>query len=52
MDQRGGKYDQHWSFQPLPESVKVPKSNHPNPQNEIDHFIAPLANSALELSGG
>ena len=47
----GGKYDQHWSFQPLPESVKVPKSNHPNPQNEIDHFIAQgLVNSALEPS--
>ncbi len=36
----GGKYDKHWSFQPLPESVTVPKSTHPTPQNEIDHFIA------------
>ena len=36
----GGKYDKHWSFQPLPKSVDVPKSKHPSPQNEIDHFIA------------
>ncbi|MDG1324717.1 MAG: DUF1553 domain-containing protein [Opitutales bacterium] len=36
----GGKYEKHWSFQPLPKSVEQPKSNHTNPQNEIDHFIA------------
>ena len=36
----GGKYDKHWSFQSLPKSVVVPKSKHPRPQNEIDHFIA------------
>ena len=35
----GGKYDKHWSFN-LPKSVDVPKSKHPSPQNEIDHFIA------------
>ena len=36
----GGKYDKHWSFQPLPKSVDVPQSKHPSPQNEIDHFIS------------
>ena len=36
----GGKYEKHWSFQALPKSVDVPKSTHPKPQNEIDHFIA------------
>ena len=36
----GGKYEKHWSFQPLPKSVKVPKSTHPTPQNEIDHFVS------------
>jgi hypothetical protein len=36
----GGKYEGHWSFQPLPPSVKVPNTDHPAPRNEIDHFIA------------
>jgi hypothetical protein len=36
----GGKYEGHWSFQPLPPSVDVPASSHPAPRNEIDHFIA------------
>jgi len=36
----GGKYESHWSFQPLPPSVDVPKSDHPAPRNEVDHFIA------------
>ena len=36
----GGEYEKHWSFQPLPSSVKAPDSKHPNPRNEIDHFIA------------
>ena len=36
----GGKYEKHWSFQPLPKSVDVPQSKHPSPQNEIDHFIS------------
>ena len=36
----GGKYDSHWAFRLLPESVEVPQSKHPNPGNEIDHFIA------------
>ena len=36
----GGKYEKHWSSQPLPKSVNVPKSEHPTPQNEIDHFIS------------
>ena len=38
----GGKYDKHWSFQPLPQSVDVPESKHPSPKNEIDHFISRL----------
>ena len=36
----GGQYDKHWSFQPLPKTIAVPTSKHPNPRNEIDHFIA------------
>ena len=32
----GGKYDKHWSFQPLPKSVAVPASKHPSTRNEID----------------
>ena len=47
----GGKYEKHWSFQPLPKSVEQPKSNHANPQNEIDHFIARgLSHSSLRPS--
>ena len=38
----GGKYDKHWSFQALPQSVDVPESKHPSPKNEIDHFISTL----------
>ena len=36
----GGQYEKHWSFKPLPKSVTVPESNHPEPRNQIDHFIA------------
>ena len=36
----GGKYEKHWSFQPLPAKTEIPKSKHPRPRNEIDHFIA------------
>ena len=36
----GGKYQKHWAFEPLPEKVSVPKSEHPSPHNPIDHFIA------------
>ena len=38
----GGKYEKHWSFQALPQTVDVPKSKHPSPKNEIDHFISSL----------
>ena len=47
----GGKYDKHWSFQNLPQTIKIPQSNHPNPLNPIDHFIAEgLKNSSLSPS--
>ena len=47
----GGKYEKHWSFQNLPSSIEVPKSNHPNPVNAIDHFIAEgLKDSGLSPS--
>ncbi|MBT5716204.1 MAG: DUF1549 domain-containing protein, partial [Opitutae bacterium] len=47
----GGKYEEHWSFQPLPKSVTVPTSKHPSPRNEIDHFVAQkLDISALQPS--
>tara|TARA_B100001115_G_scaffold182171_1_gene177830 strand:+ start:551 stop:4282 length:3732 start_codon:yes stop_codon:yes gene_type:complete len=47
----GGKYDSHWAFRLLPESVEVPPSKHPSPGNEIDHFIArALDGSPLEPS--
>jgi hypothetical protein len=47
----GGKYDKHWSFQPLPKAVPVPVSNHPSPRNEIDHFVArKLEGSSLHPS--
>ena len=47
----GGKYEKHWSFQLLPKSVEVPKSNHPTPRNEIDHFISyGLRHSSLQPS--
>ena len=36
----GGKYEDHWSFQPLPKKIAVPASQHPAPRNEIDHFVA------------
>ena len=47
----GGKYDKHWSFQPLPKSVAVPASKHPTAKNEIDHFVAQtLEGSSLHPS--
>ncbi|MDG1139390.1 MAG: DUF1553 domain-containing protein [Opitutales bacterium] len=47
----GGEYEKHWSFQPLPLSVEIPKSDHPSPKNEIDHFIAhALSSSSLSPS--
>ncbi len=47
----GGKYQRHWSFQPLPASVEVPESKHPNPRNPIDRFIAEkLVESGLSPS--
>ncbi|NCZ63226.1 MAG: DUF1549 domain-containing protein, partial [Cellvibrionales bacterium] len=47
----GGKYDKHWSFQPLPKSVAVPASKHPTAKNEIDHFVAQkLEGSSLKPS--
>ena len=42
----GGKYDTHWAFGLLPESVEVPSSKHPSPRNEIDHFIARILDSS------
>ena len=51
MDKGGGEYAKHWSFEPLPKSVRVPLSKHPSPQNEIDHFISrQLESSVLKPS--
>ncbi len=36
----GGKYQKHWAFEPLPDKVEIPESDHPAPRNPIDHFIA------------
>jgi len=47
----GGEYEKHWSFQNLPPTIDVPQSNHPNPVNPIDHFIAEgLKDSGLSPS--
>jgi hypothetical protein len=47
----GGEYQKHWSFEPLPASVPVPRSDSSDPRNEIDHFIAhELKNSGLHPS--
>ncbi len=35
----GAKYDEHWSFVPLPESVSVPVQPSRWARNDIDHFI-------------
>ena len=36
----GGKYEKHCLFSFYRNQSKVPKSNHPTPRNEIDHFIS------------
>lgn len=36
---QGAKYEIHWALQ-KPRSPKIPKSNHPSPKNDIDHFVA------------
>ena len=47
----GGEYRKHWSFEPLAKHSKVPKSEHPEPHNAIDHFIAEgLSSSGLKPS--
>lgn len=39
--QDGAKYEPHWSFVPLPESVEIPTpQNKTWPVNAIDHFVA------------
>ena len=47
----GGKYEKHWSFLPLAQSIPLPKTKHPYPGNEIDAFIAEkLESSKLSIS--
>ena len=47
----GGKYEKHWSFLPLPQSIPLPNTKHPYPGNEIDTFIAEkLVPSKLSIS--
>jgi|TARA_B100000959_G_scaffold217826_1_gene229826 hypothetical protein len=36
----GGEYKNHWSFEPIPPTVKAPVGKHPKARNEIDYFIA------------
>ena len=36
----GAKYEKHWAFTELPESVPVPESKHPSAHTPVDHFIA------------
>jgi hypothetical protein len=36
----GAKYEKHWAFTELAESIAVPTSSHPSAQTPIDHFIA------------
>jgi hypothetical protein len=37
----GAKYDIHWAFAPLPQSVPIPKTKNPNwARQAFDHFVA------------
>ncbi len=36
----GAKYEKHWAFTELAESIAVPTSSHPSAHTPIDHFIA------------
>ena len=36
----GAKYEKHWAFTELPESVPVPESKHASAHTPVDHFIA------------
>ena len=36
----GAKYEKHWAFTALPESIPVPASSHPSARTPVDHFIA------------
>ena len=36
----GAKYEKHWAFTALPESIAVPASSHPSARTPVDHFVA------------
>jgi Protein of unknown function (DUF1553)/Protein of unknown function (DUF1549)/Planctomycete cytochrome C/Concanavalin A-like lectin/glucanases superfamily len=38
--EQGSEYQKHWSFEPVPECVAIPKVHDNWPRNGIDHFVA------------